>query len=127
MTFPTISIEEDIQEVSVREMSPGDLEQIAHVYPQVDLGDVDVSAKLNSVIDAVRRSPGQRVFLLKWKGRSRVPAGVAVAGRMIRWTQHGFVRTRNSDTVGTYDRLVDCGGPNGDEQVMLVYISPTAL
>jgi len=126
-----IPTEEEVREVELRELSRDDLQQLGPHYPEVNVGDVGVSANLNSIVAAIRESPQQRVFLLKWKGNSRVPAGVEVAGHIIRWTQHGFVRTltddKANDTAGTYDRLVDCGGADGEEHEMLIYISSVPL
>lgn len=42
----------------------------------------------------------------------------------IGWTQYNLVTSRKGEILGTYDRLIDCGGKTKEEQVIVVNFDP---
>jgi hypothetical protein len=82
---------------------------------RVDLGDHDISRKVDWLLQAHRRRP-HKTFLLRWEG-NRIPYGAVVNGHSIGWTQHGIVNSNEGLMVGVYDRLKD-----EHNQIMLVEI-----
>lgn len=86
---------------------------------RVDLGDDRTTAVFNQLLQVFRTVP-HRTFLLRWSG-GKIPRGAVVAGHSITWTQHGIVSAEER-MVGTYDRLVECGGKDGLDQAMLVHV-----
>lgn len=67
------------------------------------------------------RSQSDRVFELTWEG-NKVPRGAIILGREIAWTQHGRVVAEGGEMIGTYQRLIEFGGPDGVTQKMRVYV-----
>lgn len=53
--------------------------------------------------------------VIKWKG-SKVPRGKAINGSTIAHAQHGILRSAGGKDIGTYRRVVEFGGEDGDEQ-----------
>jgi len=80
----------------------------------------EVEGRINFMLDRLKEL-AEKVFVLSWKGSSRVPQGVLVEGRKIHWTQHGRVLDENGDTIGYYDQVRDCEGESGDERQMVIY------
>jgi hypothetical protein len=85
------------------------------------LAELNVTALLTAT-----RSHQVRVFLLEWEG-GKVPRGVDLLGKKIGWTQNGLVTAEDGSEIGTYDRLVECGGDSGKEQKMIVYMENPPL
>ncbi len=86
-------------------------------------GDTDISVLINSQFNAIRAAltkKARRVFILTWKG-DKVPSGAMILGHEVVWTQDGMVQTAERE-IGTYQRLLEFGGDNHDEQVMLCHI-----
>lgn len=90
--------------------------------------------------DGLKVSPGAlytvrkgcRVFLISWRG-NKVPDGAIVLGREITWTQDGKVAAKHrspyeslTEGIGTYERLVEFGGPDGLHHEIRVFIRPEA-
>lgn len=78
--------------------------------------------QVKAVIEATEKSNverGSTPIKLEWKG-TKIPRGLSINGVPIAWTQHGIVTGENGQRLGTYKRLVEFGGPNHDEHVMLV-------
>lgn len=95
----------------------------------LDLGAHGVAEKLieanaQNLLDA-SRALCERRFELTWNG-SKIPRGAVVAGHAIGWTQHGRVLTDAGRDIGTYERVVEYGGPARDEQRMIVALYPEA-
>ena len=57
-----------------------------------------------------------------------MPRGAVVAGHVIAWTQNGQVLGLNAEDrgvdIGTYERIVENGGPERDEQLMVIFLYP---
>lgn len=83
--------------------------------------------RAGDVMNEIRNYSPHRVFRLFWKGSSRVPKGVSVGGYTIQRTQNGVVTFSDHDYFGTYDRLLDRGGEDGNEHLMLVYLDPATF
>lgn len=60
------------------------------------------------------------LYLLTWHG-GKIPRGAMLNGQEIGWTQHGIVTSVNGEQLGFYDRLLEFGGDDGQEQLMIVY------
>ncbi|MEX2033518.1 MAG: hypothetical protein WD889_03115 [Candidatus Colwellbacteria bacterium] len=110
--------------VEVRELTEEEASKLTS-GPDVDLGSARVSGMLNSILGETRKSRGTKIFLLTWTG-DKVPSGIELDGRVITWTQNGVVQSHGA-WIGTYDRLVECGGEEGKEQQMLVFLYPPRL
>lgn len=114
-------------EVEVHELSLNEIWELESKYELVNyISDTEPGSPADGIINAIRNYNPQRIFRVAWKG-SRVPRGVVVAGYSIEWTQNGVVNFRDNDYFGTYDRLVDRGGEEGDEHLMLIYLDPTTF
>jgi hypothetical protein len=87
---------------------------------RVDLGDEKVSGNLNRILQAMSRRPS-KLFLLKWRG-GKVPHDAVVDGYTVDYTKNGVVDGRGEGIIGMYDRLVECGGADGQDQLLLVRI-----
>lgn len=61
--------------------------------------------------------------ILTWKG-NKIPRGVDLFGHIIHTTQNGEVRDATGRTFGYYDRLIEFGGGEKQDQAMLVFIPP---
>lgn len=61
------------------------------------------------------------VYLLVWEG-NKIPRGAAINDHVIAWTQNGVVTSDKGQMVGTYERVVEFGGPTGNAQQMLVFV-----
>ena len=57
---------------------------------------------------------------MSWKG-TKTPHGAVLGEAAVSHAQNGIVASVRGDTVGTYERLVEWGGPNRDEHMMLVW------
>ena len=88
---------------------------------QVDLGDPEADARVNSLLER-RRDGANHAYILRWEG-SKVPRGAIVGDETLAWTQNGTAHNRSGRMVGTYDRVVVFGGESGQEQAMIVYTS----
>lgn len=108
-----------VEEVTLPEGDAGD--------PNVNLGDDTLNARVNKLMRGSCK--GCQTFLITWEG-NKVPYGAVVAGREIGWTQNGQVIAKKpgdtlghfGDDIGTYDRLVEFGGPERKEHKMLVFV-----
>lgn len=92
--------------------------------PTVRLGDSDAEAQVKGMLQAMAQKAGRK-FLVSWKG-SKVPHGVRLLGYEIVWTQHGMVTARDKDgqstMLGTYQRVVEWGGPQKDKHVLVIAV-----
>lgn len=121
-------------EVHVIEITRERDQLITTNQPQlVDLGVNNISELLietdsNSLLQKLRQGSTGRIFLVIWKGTSsRVPHGVQILDHKIDWTQHGVARNTDGVNIGFYDRLIDCGGEDGKEHKMLIYLNKSAV
>lgn len=102
----------------------------------VNLGDRRLEGEINRILTMIQRNARHR-FLLIWTG-SKVPRGAIVLGYQIVWTQNGEVLAKRADLltgnpntdmsirgeqIGTYDRLLENGGKEGKDQVMIIHLS----
>ena len=62
------------------------------------------------------------IFLLEWEG-NKIPRDAEINGKKVGWTQNGLVVGTNGEDIGTYERLVEFGGPSRKEQKMLVFVN----
>jgi hypothetical protein len=62
------------------------------------------------------------IYLLEWEG-GKIPRGAVLNGKEIGWTQHGMVTSTTGEMMGTYERSVEFGGANKQEQKMLVFLN----
>ena len=109
----------------VLEIDDDTIDQILQGHPpiSVNLGDQKLNSILNASLQQARGNGGRR-FYLKWNG-SKVPRGAEICGHILAWTQHGRVITDQNQDIGTYDRLIEFGGPSKEEQHMIVYLFPS--
>ena len=93
------------------------------VSPSPNLGENKrlESALIAAMLRGLNEGPTGRTFLVSWKGEIRVPQ-LELAGHQISWTQHGVVSNQEEEMIGSYERLQDLDGPNGDENAMLIKI-----
>lgn len=61
----------------------------------------------------------RKAYSLEWHG-DRVPTGAVVNGKTIAWTQHGFVKDKAGENIGTYERVVD--DLSQQPQKMIIYM-----
>jgi|GEM_PF-2216037 len=97
---------------------------------------IDLGAKQNlsglfpeiqfKVLRAVIREGQTKVFLLKWTG-TKIPRGAKILGKEISWTHNGIVTAEGGDTIGTYDQVMESGGPSGKEHQMIIYVKAPDL
>ncbi len=95
--------------------------------PTANLG---VSSTLNQVVVQLTTNQllkkmaeaAKEFFLLEWVG-SKIPRGAVISGHTVVWTQNGVVTAEGGGIIGTYHRVVECGGPSGQDQKMLVFLS----
>lgn len=59
-------------------------------------------------------------YRLRWRG-SKIPRGATVGGVSIGWTQNGIVTGTGGERLGTYERVVEWGGPGRDEHEIMIY------
>lgn len=85
-----------------------------------NLGDAITNLVVNDYLRKMRES-SKKTFHLKWKG-GKVPSGAVIEGVEIGWTQHGRVIGINGETIGTYERMVECGGEEQKDQEILIFI-----
>ena len=92
------------------------------VEPTVRLGEGALSHEIASklLLRALAKNP-DGVFQLSWTG-DKVPRGAVVGRYEIDWTQNGTVQTKAGEMVGTYERIVEFGGPGRNQHVMNVYL-----
>ena len=64
----------------------------------------------------------KRVFELSWKG-SKIPGGAVILGKEVGWTQNGMVTSVDGEMIGTYERLEEFGGAEGNDQRIRVYVT----
>jgi len=81
-----------------------------------DKGDIPEVAK--ALISQMLQN-SKNVFVMEWKG-SKVPRKGRISDKEIGWTQHGMITSTNSEHLGTYERLIEFGGANQDEHVMVI-------
>ena len=92
------------------------------VEPTDSSGDLTLTrAAAKMAISAFHRKSAARIFRLSWRG-SKTPRGAVVANETIMTTQNGVVHNTDRTRIGTYERLVEFGGPSENEQEMLVYL-----
>jgi len=110
--------------VQVHDLSKEKLQDLLKRFSPrgVNLGDKEFEKQVDAQIARLRGQGGLR-FLLTWTG-SKVPRGANVFGHIVMWTQNGQVTTQTGIDIGTYDRLVEFGGPSHNEQMMIVYLYP---
>jgi len=110
-------------DVAVREMASDES------YPSdgkpLDLGARTLGKKLieagaENLLERTRAICNRR-FELTWRG-GRIPRGAVVARYVLAWTQNGQVLDNDGQCIGTYERLVENGGPEHDEQCMVVML-----
>ena len=88
-------------------------------------GEIDLElSEIESNVDALLQllKLGKDAYLLMWNG-SKVPSNAVVNGIEIDHTQHNMV-TSDGEMVGTYDRIVEYGGPNKRAQALILYLNP---
>ena len=114
---PTVHVQEISQE---RDMI------VAADKPKTpDLGKETIEANVGKILTATRKE--QRVvFELTWDG-SKIPRGAEILGEKIGWTQNGVVSSENGEIIGTYERIEEWTGSNGDHHKMHVYIDHPGL
>jgi hypothetical protein len=122
---------EQLPKVTVQEITDEHIEALREgKEPKgIDLGGAhsESARNMEAVMEGLlseSKEKSERKFLLTWKG-SRIPSGARVLDQEIQWTQNGMVTTTSGkfgESIGTYERLVDSGGPEGNEQKMLVYL-----
>ncbi len=101
-------------------------------YPEVDVKLLDVGEALEAMSGdgmvglLIEKSieTQQKQYRLSWKG-NKVPRGAIVNSREIAWTQHGMVRDSCGTVIGYYERLVEWGGDDKQDQVMLIAMLPS--
>ena len=106
--------------IELREiMFDAELDHLKQVHPPaVDHG---LIPEVRQLVGAIKERSCRR-FDLIWTG-SKVPRGVELPTGTIAWTQHGIVRSDDGEQIGTYDRIEEWGGPDGDQHRMIVYVS----
>ncbi len=110
--------------VTVTELTEEKVKELVeeHHPRGVNLGDAGVEAFVNASSQQIRGLGGRR-FLLTWVG-GKIPRAADVIGHRVGWTQNGVVLADTGKEIGTYDRLVECGGESGREQMMVIYLYP---
>jgi hypothetical protein len=120
--------EPQLRDVKITPLSVEARELLRGVPVSTDLGacalnDFDTAIKETHLEDrlATYRNHASAVFLVEWRG-DRSPRGVKLGELAIGWTQNGVVTDLESRIMGTYEHLVESGGPNGRNQEMVVFV-----
>ncbi len=108
----------DYPEVTIVEIT--DTPDYADCIIRPNLGDPVLNLVTNDLLRKMRDS-SKKTFHLKWEG-GKIPRGAVVEGVTIGWTQHGVVTGTNGENIGTYERMVECGGKDQVNQEMLIFI-----
>jgi len=61
------------------------------------------------------RTKGRQGVTLRWLG-TKAPRGVRFGEVTLEWARHGILRDSEGRDVGTYQRVVEFGGKDGDVQ-----------
>lgn len=116
----------DMAKPTIREVSTAEVSELrgAHGNWKPDLGGRH-SAEAAATEDLIaglqnQMKEGATTFLVEWQG-SKIPRGAAIDGIAIAWTQNGMVTGAGGEQLGTYERLVEFGGPSGREHKMLIF------
>lgn len=115
-------------EVRVTEIKRAETGEFVLERPGVDLGGRfspdarRLENQINPLMDLLK-ARADRLFVLEWSG-GRVPRGANLSGHEIAQTQHGMVVSTENKHFAYYDRLVDGGGEDQRDQMMLVYTKP---
>ena len=88
--------------------------------PKVKLGAIERNERVNSVLHEAAES-SETLWFLRWKG-TKTPHGAALGKTVISHAQNGIVCSVKGDTIGTYERLVEWGGPDHDEHMMVIWV-----
>ncbi len=118
-------------EVAVHQITKSELGLIVGRGKQVDLGGerntvqdflkaAFTEAQVESILASLQKG-ADKVFVLDWKG-NKVPRGVKLEEGEVGWTQNGVVTSVTGEMMGTYDRMVEFGGEDRNDQRMIVYI-----
>jgi hypothetical protein len=110
-------------EVTVQELTVAD-GVLRASDPSVKIDDTqwagEVTAQITGLIGRMQTA-AKAAYLLTWHGR-KVPRGAVVGDHMITYTQSGVVTADFGDEIGTYQRLVEFGGPDRTLQQMVVFL-----
>ena len=103
-----------------------DMATLRQIRPSVDLGAMKhadlKTARIEVAMEKIlgfQRRQATDVFLLEWDG-GRVPSGAEIKGKKIGYTRDGAVTATDGSLIGTYERIIDSGGENHRQQVMLI-------
>ena len=67
-----------------------------------------------------RRTKGIKGDTIRWSG-SKAPRGVKWGSTTLGWAQHGVLYDQKGEDVGTYHRVIEFGGKDGDIQEILAW------
>ncbi len=121
-----MGITPEIATPTVRGLTAAEVQELrANYNPRgVNLGGHHnaAAAAAEIAVNAIQgaQKEGCIAFLIEWTG-NKIPRGASINGVQIGWTQHGIVTGTKGEDLGLYERLVECGGPRGTEQKMLVF------
>lgn len=79
----------------------------------------EISNEERVLRDRMRGVPSYR-FRMEWNG-GKIPDGATSGGYQVGWTQGGLITGTGGERLGTYQRVVDCGGPTFDKQSILIF------
>ena len=87
--------------------------------PKVKLGAIERNERVNSVLHKAAES-SRTLWFLRWKG-TKTPHGAVLGETPILYARNGSVCSVQGDTIGIYERLVEWGGPDHDEHMMVIW------
>jgi len=87
-----------------------------------DLEHGKAAATLENISESISEK-SKRSFRIKWKGISRVPRGAKVADKTINIIQDGSVYDTQSKVIGTYNRIKDSEGKEGENEIVVHILS----
>ena len=89
--------------------------------PRVKLGSIKRDERVSSILHGLAEK-AETLWFLRWKG-TKTPHGAVLGKVAVSHAQNGIVCSDGGDMIGTYERLVEWGGPNHDEHMMLIWTS----
>jgi len=89
--------------------------------PRVKLGAIEIDERANSFLQGLA-AKSETLWFLRWKG-TKTPHGAVLGEAAVSHAQDGIVCSTKGDVIGSYERLVEWGGADHDEHMMVVWAS----
>ena len=89
--------------------------------PRVKLGAIEMDGRVSSLPQGLA-AKSETLWFLRWKG-TKTPHGAVLGEAAVSHAQNGIVCSDKGYVIGSYERLVEWGGADHDEHMMVVWAS----